>query len=222
MKPFPLGEFALMLKDLDAPADRIAAALNRRSWPVVLEAVASYDAVGVYFEVPWEGKELEEHWPAVLREALEDRVVGTLREIPVCYALGPDGPAAAEALGLTTEVLAATHAGAVYRCYALGFCPGFPYLGYLPDAIAGLARLPQPRVRVEPGMVGITGRQTGIYPLERPGGWWLIGRTPLDLAVDLETGYFPLTPGDSVRFVPIGEPEFEARFGERLGQGASS
>ena len=96
-----------------------------------------------------------------------------------------------------------------------GFCPGFPYLGYLPDELCGVPRLASPRVRVEPGSVGLTGRQTGLYPLARPGGWNLIGRTPLTV-VDVAAGYFPIRPGDRVRFRPVARAEYNTLAGERL------
>src|SRR5207248_2091760 len=102
-----------------------------------------------------------------------------------------------------------------YVTYAIGFCPGFPYLGYLPERLCGVSRLESPRLRVEPGSVGLTGRQTGIYTEARPGGWSLIGRTPLTL-VGVESSYFPLRTGDRARFVRIDELEFERRRGERL------
>ena len=84
----------------------------------------------------------------------------------------------------------ALHGGTRYTVYAIGFCPGFPYLGYLPDELAGVPRLPAPRLRVEEGSVGLTGRQTGIYTEVRPGGWNIVGRTPLRL-VDVACEYFP-------------------------------
>ena len=93
--------------------------------------------------------------------------------------------------------------------------PGFPYLGYLPEKLCGVPRLNSPRIRVEPGSVGLTGRQTGIYPLPRPGGWNLIGRTPLTL-VDVADGYFPLRVGDRVRFSRIESSEYERLYGMRL------
>src|SRR5205814_3381261 len=107
------------------------------------------------------------------------------------------------------------HAGTEYTVYAIGFCPGFPYLGYLPAALAGVPRLATPRLRVEPGSVGLTGRQTGIYTEARPGGWNLIGRTPLEL-VNVADGYFPLRTGDRVRFIRIDEAEFRRLQGRRL------
>lgn len=116
---------------------------------------------------------------------------------------------------MAPESLIEIHSSRTYRCYAIGFCPGFPYLGYLDDRIARLPRRSSPRIRVEPGSVAITGRQTGIYPLERPGGWWLIGQTPLTL-VDEESGYFPIESGDEVRFSAIGVDEFARLRGARL------
>ena len=102
--------------------------------------------------------------------------------------------------------------------YAIGFVPGFPYLGYLPAELCGVGRLPSPRLRVEPGSVGLTGKQTGIYPLPRPGGWNILGRTPLTL-VDVADGYFPLRVGDRVRFSRIDEAEYHRREGERIPTG---
>ena len=107
------------------------------------------------------------------------------------------------------------HAGTDYVVYAIGFCPGFPYLGYLPPELCGVPRLPAPRLRVEAGSVGLTGRQTGIYTQARPGGWNLVGRTPLVL-VDVADGYFPLRTGDRVQFERIDEAEFQRLQGQRL------
>ena len=87
----------------------------------------------------------------------------------------------AEHLRLTVAEVIALHSSCDYTVHAIGFAPGFPYLGYLPPPLCGVPRLPAPRLRVEPGSIGLTGRQTGIYPLARPGGWNLIGRTPLVL-----------------------------------------
>ena len=107
------------------------------------------------------------------------------------------------------------HSESVYTIYAIGFCPGYPYLGYLPEALRGVPRLATPRLRVEAGSVGLAGRQTGIYTEERPGGWNLIGRTPLEL-VHVAEGYFPLRTGDRVQFEPIDEGEYRRLLGRRL------
>ena len=99
--------------------------------------------------------------------------------------------------------------------FAVGFLPGFPYAGYLPDELRGLARRQEPRLAVPPGSVAIVGRQTGVYPIASPGGWRLIGRTPLRIA-DPEAGRFPIRAGDRIRFRPIERDEFEARADEPL------
>src|SRR5207237_7061161 len=135
--------------------------------------------------------------------------------IPCCYELGPDLARVAGQTGLTTGDVIRLHTETEYVVYAIGFCPGFPYLGYLPPPLCGVPRLPAPRLRVEAGSVGLTGRQTGIYTEERPGGWSLIGRTPLTL-VDVADGYFPLRTGDRVRFEPINAAVYRELLGKRL------
>jgi inhibitor of KinA len=117
--------------------------------------------------------------------------------------------------GRSAEEIIHLHAATEYTVYAIGFCPGFPYLGYLPPELCGVPRLETARLRVEPGSVGLAGRQTGIYTEARPGGWNLIGRTPLVL-VDVADGYFPLRTGDRVCFERIDEAAFRQLAGERL------
>jgi inhibitor of KinA len=120
-----------------------------------------------------------------------------------------------ERTGLTTDEVIRLHTSTEFTVYAIGFVPGFPYLGYVPPKLCGVDRLPSPRLRVEPGSVGLTGRQTGIYPLARPGGWNLIGRTPR-VIVDVVAGFFPLRVGDRVRFERIDETEYRRQEGEQL------
>jgi inhibitor of KinA len=132
-------------------------------------------------------------------------------EIPVCYGgeFGPDLGEVAASCGLSPETVIDRHASADYLVHLIGFSPGFLYLGGMPATIAA-PRLPTPRVRVEPGSVGIAGIQTGIYPLASPGGWRLIGRTPVRL---FDSGQDPpalIAMGDHVRFRPIGADEFSA------------
>jgi KipI family sensor histidine kinase inhibitor len=129
---------------------------------------------------------------------------GRLVEIPVRYG-GVDGPdldAVAAWAGVDAGEVARRHATVVYRVFMLGFLPGFPYLGPV-DATIAAPRHPTPRLRVAAGAVGIAGRQTGIYPLEAPGGWQIIGRTPVQLFDPSRPSPSLLTPGDSVRFVPL-------------------
>ncbi len=116
-------------------------------------------------------------------------------------------PRVCDRTGLSVEDVIRLHTSTEFTVYAIGFVPGFPYLGYLPQGLCGVDRLPSPRLRVEPGSVGLAGRQTGIYPLPRPGGWNLIGRTPR-VIVDVAEGFFPLRVGDRVRFERIDEREY--------------
>jgi len=116
---------------------------------------------------------------------------------------------------MTASEVVANHSGRDYTVFAIGFLPGFPYLGYLPEALCGLPRREAPRVRVPAGSVAIAGRQTGVYPAESPGGWYLLGRTPLRI-VDVARGHFPIRAGDRVRFEPISPAEFDARLEEIL------
>src|SRR5262249_25067433 len=120
-----------------------------------------------------------------------------------------------EHTGLSAEEAIRLHADTEYTVYAIGFLPGFPYLGYLPPTLCGVPRLPSPRLRVEPGSVGLTGRQTGIYPQPSPARWNIVGRTPLQL-VHVADGYFPLRTGDRVQFRRIDEAEFLRLQGQRL------
>jgi len=134
-------------------------------------------------------------------------------EIPTLYGgeFGPDLDFVAGHTGLTPEEVIHIHSSQDYLVYMLGFTPGFPYLGGNLKKIA-TPRLETPRMRVPAGSVGIAESQTGIYPIESPGGWRIIGRTPLKLFNPLEQPYFLLAAGDLVRFVPIDEK----RYGELL------
>jgi inhibitor of KinA len=129
--------------------------------------------------------------------------------------MGEDLDAVASILQLDPQEIVDLHVSVEYRCVAIGFCPGFPYLGYLPSSLWGTTRRPEPRIRVPKRSVALTGKQTGIYPSETPGGWWLIGRTPLEI-VNLEDGYFPISAGDRIQFYAINEQEYQALEGQRL------
>ena len=135
---------------------------------------------------------------------------GRTWEIPVVYGGkgGPDLKDAAAQAGLTEEEAAGLHAGQLYHVYMLGFLPGFAYLGDVPQPLR-LPRRATPRARIPAGSVAIAADMTAVYPLESPGGWHLIGPTPLALWDMTRQSAPMLKPGDRVRFKPIGEAEAE-------------
>ena len=140
---------------------------------------------------------------------------GRLVTIPVCYggAYGPDLAFVAQHAGLTEAEVIRRHTGRDYRIYMLGFLPGFPYLGGLDPALC-TPRLQNPRTEIPAGSVGIGGEQTGVYPVASPGGWQLIGRTPLKLFdPEQPPGY---AAGDRIRFTAV-TPEQFARLAEKEG-----
>jgi inhibitor of KinA len=212
----PLGEEAVLAYLLDeAAAVRLAAAVRAAAPPWLHDVVPAYASVGVFFDADVIRTADVMGWLDALPVTDSGLSAGTRHVLSVCYDLGPDLAAVAAHLRLSPEEVINLHTAAEYTVFAIGFVPGFPYLGYLPAELCGVPRLSSPRVRVEPGCVGVTGRQTGIYPLPRPGGWHLIGRTPL-VIVDVAADYFPLRVGDTVRFERIGEAEFRRREGDRL------
>jgi inhibitor of KinA len=214
----PLGDQAILAYFPDERAAvRFAETVRSAAPPWLLDVVPAYASVGVFFD-PQQLATVEViRWlksPPQL-PTNTGQPAGAVHTIPVCYEMQLDLGRVVELTGLTADQVIELHAGREYTVYALGFVPGFPYLGYLPEALCGVARLPSPRLRVEPGSVGLTGRQTGVYPLPRPGGWNIIGRTPLML-VDVADGYFPIRVGDTVRFKRIDADEFRKLEGERL------
>jgi inhibitor of KinA len=214
----PLGDQAVLASFADEQAALgWAAAVRRLAPPWLVDVVQAYTTVAVYFDLDrityrdvsdWLRAEVRRLPPSEVTE-------GQLHRIPCCYEMQLDLGRVARHTGLAPEEVIRLHTSVDYTVYAIGFCPGFPYLGYLPERLCGVPRLESPRLRVEPGSVGLTGRQTGIYTEARPGGWNLLGRTPLQL-VDVADGYFPLRTGDRVRFYAIDAAEFRQLEGQRL------
>lgn len=212
----PLGDQAVMLYfTTEEEALRWAAAVRAGAAPWLIDVVQAYKTVAVFYDQLQVGHGDVVQAIAAFEHSMTTQDGGRLHTIPCCYDLGLDLDRVSHHTGLTPEEVIARHADTVYTVYAIGFCPGFPYLGYLDDKLSGVPRLESPRLKVAAGSVGLTGRQTGIYTEERPGGWNILGRTPLEL-VNVADGYFPLRTGDRVRFERISLADFEKRRGERL------
>ncbi len=130
--------------------------------------------------------------------------------IPVCYDIefAPDLLDVAQHAGLSPDEVVRQHSSPTYLVYFLGFSPGFVYLGGLPEVLH-MPRLPTPRPSIAGGSVGIAGSQTGIYPGDSPGGWRLIGRTPMRMFDPEATPPTRLQPGDRMKFFPIDRATFE-------------
>ena len=221
----PMGDCALVVEFGGEPrpelSSHIAAIATRlRSAPPagVVDVVPAYTTLAVHYDPALieEGDSPYDTLAAEIAEWLArvppDSVVqGRLVEIPVCYGgrHGEDLEAVAARSGLRPGEVAQLHSAATYHVHMLGFVPGFAYLGGLDPRLA-TPRRDVPRARVPAGSVAIGGASTGIFPLETPGGWHLVGRTPLRLFVPEAQPPSLLNAGDLVRFVPIGEAQFDA------------
>src|SRR5579864_2972218 len=173
----------------------------------------AYCSVLVKFDaLKWRHEELEQLLGKYLHR-LQDVTLPETRqvEIPVCYGgeHGPDLEEVGALHAMTPQQVIDLHSSTTYFVYFLGFVPGFAYLGELPKPLV-TPRLPTPRRSVPPGSVGIAGSQTGVYPVATPGGWRLLGRTPISLFQPNQNGLSLLSIGDRVRFHPISAKQFAA------------
>ncbi len=216
-----LGDSAVVLTvsdDLDeaaiAKAQAIAAVIGLHPPTGTIEAVAAFTSVTVFYD-PSKIPSF-----AGLRSAIEELAVRTagksdgsarLVEIPVCYGgeFGPDLEDIATKCDLSPQRVVELHSGAEYVVQAIGFAPGFAYLGGLPPKIHTPRRI-TPRIEVSEGSVGIGGAQTGVYPFATPGGWNILGRTPLKMFDARRKDPAVLKSGDRVRFRVITSKEFAA------------
>lgn len=214
---------------VNARVHHLASLLRRASIPGVRELVPTYRSLLVLFDPVRLSRDALRETVARLARDVEHgnrREAGRLVRIPVCYGddLGPDLEFVARHNDLSPEEVIALHSGATYPVCMLGFLPGFPYLGGLPARLAA-PRLATPRLDVAAGAVGIAGSQTGIYPLCSPGGWRIIGRTPLRLFDPERALPFLVSAGDRVRFDPVDRAEYErllrCREGDRAQVAAS-
>jgi inhibitor of KinA len=236
MEITPLGDSALVLHVResfdDAPEQTLDEVLGysdflrRAELPAVTEIAPAYTTVALFYDpiravaAGADPNALFEWMAARIQTEIANghirlkRTPGSAIEIPVCYdqKFAPDLDEVANHAGVPVERVIELHSAANYRVNCLGFTPGFPYLSGLPPELA-TPRRPVPRKQVPAGSVGIGGNQTGIYPATSPGGWNIIGCTPVRLFTPNKNPPTVLCPGDYVRFRSISRDEFESLSG---------
>ncbi|WP_053218515.1 5-oxoprolinase subunit PxpB [Virgibacillus senegalensis] len=219
---FPLSESAVLL-DFGEPASieknmfihQLAARLAVKPFSGFIEAVPAYTTLAVYYNplAAGGGVQSYEQTCHLIEEIafpdsphkLETKTV----ELPVCYdeEFALDITDVAAHNGISEEEVIEKHTNKDYHIYFIGFAPGFPFLGGLDPAIA-TPRKKAPRRKIRAGSVGIAGEQTGVYPIDIPGGWQIIGRTPQPLLRLGNSNPTLLQPGDKIRFYPISKEEY--------------
>ena len=219
----PCGDQALIVEfgdaidpDVNRRVHDLAHAIESAGVTGVYDLVPTYRSLLVYYNpVRTTWPDLEDSLRSLLSET-GDRVTSTPRVVllPTLYGgeYGPDLEFVSENAGLSPDEVIILHSGTDYLVYMMGFSPGFPYLGGLDERLA-TPRLESPRLEIPAGSVGIAESQTGVYPVASPGGWQLIGRTPLRLFDETAEHPAVLRAGDYIRFVPL---DTEAGYNEIL------
>ena len=220
MKFSPAGDAAVSVEfgdeislELNTRVQALEYLLQQGTVRGIVETVPAYSALLVYYDPLAIGYDELCAALAALRDRLDTAALppGRVVELPCCYddpALAFDLEEAARHLELSPRELVALHAGAPYRVYFIGFTPGLPFM-MLPDRLR-IPRRVTPRTHLVPGSVGLGGLQCCIYSVESPGGYWIIGRTPLRLYDPEVADPVLLRPGDTVRFRPVDRAEFDA------------
>jgi len=224
MKIDALGDSALIINLADEISDstrllaRVLSAaetIEVAKLPGVVDVTSSYESVAVFFDLIYVEPDIVDKIRALIAPA-GVRVSGKKQrvEIPVCYdeEFALDLDRVANHTSLTPDAIIALHSSAEYTVACIGFMPGFPFLSGLPQQLR-VPRLESPRTKVPAGSVAIANVQAGVYPLESPGGWNVLGRTPLRLFRVNESPPTLLRPGDFVQFRRITRDQFEG--GER-------
>ncbi|GAE28885.1 5-oxoprolinase subunit PxpB [Alkalihalobacillus hemicellulosilyticus] len=200
-------------QETHAKAKAVTSLLEASHFEWLIEVVPSYTCVMVYvnplmvvLESPLDF--IIQEIKRCLQGKLSQQAKGGLVKIPVVYGgeSGPDLITLAEYHKLTPAEVISLHSDRIYTVYMIGFTPGFPYLGELDQRLV-TPRRDQPRLKIAPGSVAIGGAQTGIYPIESPGGWHIIGRTPITLFHSERNPVTLLQVGNHVQFVPIDESQ---------------
>lgn len=217
----PFGDQALLLQweqridpAINAEVIRLNQAIGSEQIQGVQYAIPAYCSLTIAYRPELiDYQSLCERIQALVnRKDLLQKVVSKNRQvvIPVCYEgeYAPDLKWLSQQIGLSTRQIIQLHTGTLFRVFMLGFMPGFPYLGTLPQALEA-PRKTTPRLRVPAGSVAVAGLQTGIYPTASPGGWQIIGRTPRKIFDPEREEPFLLSAGDEVRFEAISPGEFK-------------
>ena len=215
----PAGDKALAIKvgdtispEINLAVRNLSVILENQQIPAVLDIVPTYCSILINYDPLISSLDELAIKIKDLGKNINDSTVGSPRtiEIPTVYGgiYGPELGYVAQFNGLTELQVIDIHSGTDYLVYAMGFTPGFTYLGGLSDKIV-TPRLQTPRTEIPAGSVGIAEQQTGIYPIESPGGWQLIGRTPVNLFDPTKSPPVIVEPGDYIRFVPISSEEYE-------------
>jgi inhibitor of KinA len=220
MKIDALGDSALIINLADEISDSsallarvlsAAATIERAKLPGVVDVTSSYESVAVFFDLPQVEPDIEDKIRVLIASA-GVRVSGKKRrvQIPVCYdeEFALDLDRVANHTSLTPDAIVTLHSSAEYTVACIGFMPGFPFLAGLPQQLR-VPRLESPRTKVSAGSVAIANAQAGVYPLESPGGWNVLGRTPLQLFRVNENPPTLLQPGDCVQFRRITRAQFD-------------
>ena len=202
--------------ETNARVHGLAQAIEEAAVDGVVDLIPAYDSLLVQYDATVVSTaDLKARIVELDSGRVETEGGGRLVELPVLYGgeHGPDIDRVAEHAGMPVDEVIGLHSGTGYLVYMLGFTPGFPYLGGLDERLA-TPRVATPRLEIPGGSVGIAESQTGVYPLTSPGGWNIIGRTPLSLFDPTREPPSLLAPGDLVRFVPLDGPEEYARVAE--------
>ena len=210
------GEAAALV-ELQGPSEAqvLATSLRRAQIPWLVGAVPGLGSLLVEFDpLAVDAADVEQRLLAVVGSASVEPTPGRVRTVPVVYGgeFGPDLNEVAALTHLSAEEVTRIHAAAELRVLFDGFAPGFAYLGDLPEAVR-VQRLATPRIRTPRGSVAIAGAMSGIYPADLPGGWRVIGRTPIELFDARRDPPAYLVPGDTVRFEPIVAADWDLHAG---------
>lgn len=190
---------------------RLGEAARAAGVPGIVDLVPTFRSLMVHYDpMVTSRRTVEDALRALLTDSGAARAAGRLWEFPVLYGeeVGPDLEDVAKRTGLTPERVVELHAGTEYEAYMMGFLPGLAYLGIIPKELE-LPRRIEPRVRVPAGSVAIAINLTNIYSTESPGGWHLIGRTPVELFDLRRDPPILLSAGDRVRFKPVGRDVYD-------------